>query len=50
MNAMSAGKTNVKLIYKLENGNWIMDNKNFLKLLNAMVFVKYYNKNLEDSL
>ncbi len=50
MNDMRTKKTNVKLIYKLENGNWIMDNKNFLKLLNAMVFVKYYNKNLEDSL
>ena len=50
MNTMSAGKTNVKLIYRLDNGNWVMDNKNFLKLLNAMVFVKYYNKNLEDSL
>ena len=50
MNVMSAGKTNVKLIYKLDNGNWVMDNQNFLKLLNAMVFVKYYNKNIEDSL
>ena len=50
MNAMSIGKTNIKLIYKLENGSWVMDNQNFLKLLNGMVFVKYYNKNIEDSL
>ena len=50
MNTMSIGKTNVKLVYKLDNGKWIMDNQNFLKLLNAMVFVKYYNKNIEDSL
>ena len=50
MDAMNIGKTNVKLIYKLENGNWVMDDQNFLKLLNAMVFVKYYNKNIEDSL
>ena len=50
MNAMSIGKTNIKLIYKLENGTWVMDNQNFLKLLNGMVFVKYYNKNIEDSL
>ena len=50
MSAMSAGKTNIKLIYKLENGSWVMDNQNFLKLLNGMVFVKYYNKNIEDSL
>ena len=50
MSAMSAGKTNIKLIYKLENGRWVMDNQNFLKLLNGMVFVKYYNKNIEDSL
>ena len=50
MNAMSSGKTNIKLIYKLENGSWVMDNQNFLKLLNGMVFVKYYNKNIEDSL
>ncbi|MDR2878715.1 MAG: hypothetical protein LBV03_02215 [Fusobacteriales bacterium] len=50
MNAMSIGKTNIKLIYKLENGSWVMDNRNFLKLLNGMVFVKYYNKNIEDSL
>ena len=50
MNAMSIGKTNIKLIYKLENGSWVMDNQNFLKLLNEMVFVKYYNKNIEDSL
>ena len=50
MNAMSIGKTNIKLIYKLENGSWVMGNQNFLKLLNGMVFVKYYNKNIEDSL
>ena len=50
MNAMSIGKTNIKLIYKLENGSWVMDNQNFLKLLYGMVFVKYYNKNIEDSL
>lgn len=50
MNAMSIGKTNIKLIYKLENGSWVMDNQNFLKLINGMVFVKYYNKNIEDSL
>ena len=50
MNAMSIGKTSIKLIYKLENGSWVMDNQNFLKLLNGMVFVKYYNKNIEDSL
>lgn len=50
MDVMSIGKTNIKLIYKLEDGNWIMDNQNFLKLLNAMVFIKYYNKNIEDSL
>ena len=50
MNAMSIGKTSIKLIYKLENGSWVMDNQNFLKLINGMVFVKYYNKNIEDSL
>ena len=50
MNAMSAGKTNIKLIYKLDNGSWIMDKQNFLKLLNGMVFIKYYNKNIENSL
>ena len=49
MNAMSIGKTNIKLIYKLENGSWVMDNQNFLKLLNGMVFVKYYNKNIDIS-
>ena len=50
MNAMSIGKTSIKLIYKLENSSWVMDNQNFLKLINGMVFVKYYNKNIEDSL
>jgi hypothetical protein len=51
MNVMSAGKTSIKLVYKQDdNGNWALDTQNFLKLINAMVFVKYYNKNIEDSL
>lgn len=50
MKVIAAGKTNVKIIYKQENGNWVLDDQNFLKLLNGLVFVKYYNRNIEDSL
>ena len=50
MNTISAGKTNVKLIYNLENGYWVLDDQNFLKFLNAMVLIKYYNRNIEESL
>lgn len=50
MNVIAAGKTNVKITYKKENGDWVLDDQNFLKLLNGLVFVKYYNRNIEDSL
>ena len=50
LNSFKPANINVKLTYKLENGKWALDDKNFLKLLNALVFVKYYNKSIEESL
>ena len=50
LNSFKPANLNVKLTYKLENGKWVLDDKNFLKLLNALVFVKYYNKSVEESL
>lgn len=50
LNSFKAANVNIKITYKLENDKWVLDNKNFLKLMNAMVFIKYYNKTVEDSL
>ena len=50
LNSFKPANLNVKLTYKLENGKWVLYDKNFLKLLNALVFVKYYNKRVEESL
>ncbi|MBP9479014.1 MAG: hypothetical protein KBF12_10375 [Sebaldella sp.] len=50
LNSFKEANVNVKLTYKLENDKWILDDKNFLKFMNAMVFIKYYNKTVEDLL